>query len=68
MSNDQSILVTRATGSFGMASVRTVLDRFPRLKRLIVFSHACTASGRATTPDGRQTLDRTPAHGLKPPG
>ena len=35
--NDQSILVTGGTGSFGRRFVRTVLNRF-RPKRLIVFS------------------------------
>lgn len=33
-----SILLTGGTGSFGKAFVRTVLARFPRLKRLVVFS------------------------------
>lgn len=34
----QSILVTGGTGSFGKAFVRTVLERLPNLKRLVVFS------------------------------
>lgn len=38
MFKNQSILVTGATGSFGKAFVRTVLDRFPDIKRLVVFS------------------------------
>ena len=38
MLNDQSILVTGGTGSFGRAFVRTVLERFPRVKRLVIFS------------------------------
>jgi UDP-N-acetylglucosamine 4,6-dehydratase (inverting) len=33
-----SILVTGGTGSFGKAFVKTVLARFPRVKRLVVFS------------------------------
>jgi UDP-N-acetylglucosamine 4,6-dehydratase/5-epimerase len=33
-----SILVTGGTGSFGKAFVRTVLARYPRLKRLVIFS------------------------------
>ncbi|MFO1285627.1 MAG: UDP-N-acetylglucosamine 4,6-dehydratase (inverting) [Rubrivivax sp.] len=38
MLNDQSLLVTGGTGSFGRAFVRTVLERFPRVKRLVIFS------------------------------
>jgi UDP-N-acetylglucosamine 4,6-dehydratase (inverting) len=33
-----SILITGGTGSFGKAFVKTVLERFPRVKRLVVFS------------------------------
>jgi UDP-N-acetylglucosamine 4,6-dehydratase (inverting) len=33
-----SILITGGTGSFGRAFVRTVLDRHPELKRLVVYS------------------------------
>ena len=35
---DQSILITGGTGSFGKAFVKTVLARFPGIKRLVVFS------------------------------
>lgn len=38
MLNDQSILITGGTGSFGRAFVKTVLERYPRVKRLVVFS------------------------------
>jgi UDP-N-acetylglucosamine 4,6-dehydratase len=38
MLNDSSILITGGTGSFGQAFVRTVLERFPGIKRLVVFS------------------------------
>jgi len=38
MFKNQSILVTGATGSFGKAFVRTVLNKFPDIKRLVVFS------------------------------
>jgi UDP-N-acetylglucosamine 4,6-dehydratase/5-epimerase len=38
MLNDKSILVTGGTGSFGRAFVRTVLARFPGIKRLVVYS------------------------------
>lgn len=33
-----SILLTGGTGSFGKAFVRTVLERYPRIARLVVFS------------------------------
>jgi UDP-N-acetylglucosamine 4,6-dehydratase len=33
-----SILITGGTGSFGKAFVKTVLTRFPSLKRLVIFS------------------------------
>ncbi|HHG85156.1 MAG TPA: UDP-N-acetylglucosamine 4,6-dehydratase (inverting) [Bacteroidetes bacterium] len=36
--NGKSILVTGGTGSFGKAFVATVLERFPNIKRLVVFS------------------------------
>lgn len=38
MLNDKSILITGGTGSFGKAFVRTVLLRYPDVKRLVVFS------------------------------
>lgn len=38
MLNDQSVLITGGTGSFGRAFVRTVLERFPRVRRLVVLS------------------------------
>jgi UDP-N-acetylglucosamine 4,6-dehydratase (inverting) len=38
MLNDQSVLITGGTGSFGKAFVKTVLARFPRVKRVVVFS------------------------------
>lgn len=36
--NNQSILVTGGTGSFGKKFVQTILDRFPDIKRLIIYS------------------------------
>ncbi len=36
--NNKSMLVTGGTGSFGKAFIRTVLDRFPDVKRLVVYS------------------------------
>ena len=38
MLNDKSILVTGGTGSFGQAFVEATLRRYPRVKRLVVFS------------------------------
>lgn len=38
MLNDKSILITGGTGSFGRAFVRTVLERYPDIKRLVVYS------------------------------
>lgn len=38
MLNNKSILITGGTGSFGKAFVKTVLDRFPDVKKLVVFS------------------------------
>ena len=36
--NHQNILITGGTGSFGKAFVKTILDRYPDVKRLVVFS------------------------------
>lgn len=38
MLNDKSILITGGTGSFGRVFVKTVLQRFPQVKRVVVFS------------------------------
>lgn len=38
MNDAQSILITGGTGSFGKAFVKTVLERYPNLKRLVIFS------------------------------
>jgi UDP-N-acetylglucosamine 4,6-dehydratase len=38
MLTDKSILITGGTGSFGKAFVRTVLQRYPSLRRLVIFS------------------------------
>lgn len=38
MLNKKSILITGGTGSFGKAFIKTVLERFPDVKRLVVFS------------------------------
>ena len=36
--NDKSILITGGTGSFGKAFVKTVLLRYPDVKRLVIYS------------------------------
>ena len=36
--DNASILITGGTGSFGKAFVRTVLERYPNIKRLAVYS------------------------------
>lgn len=38
MLNDKSILITGGTGSFGKAFVKIVLQKFPDIKRLVVYS------------------------------
>src|SRR4051794_19102516 len=38
MNEGSSILVTGGTGSFGHAFVRNVLQRYPNIRRLVVFS------------------------------
>ncbi len=38
MFKDKSILITGGTGSFGRAFVRTVLTRYPDIKRLVIYS------------------------------
>jgi UDP-N-acetylglucosamine 4,6-dehydratase len=38
MLNNSSILITGGTGSFGKAFVKTVLTRYPDVKRLVIFS------------------------------
>ena len=38
MLNNKAILITGGTGSFGRAFVRTVFERYPDVKRVVVFS------------------------------
>lgn len=38
MLNGKSVLITGGTGSLGKALVRTILERYPEVKRLVVFS------------------------------
>ncbi len=38
MLNNKNILVTGATGSFGKAFVRTVIRKYPNIKKIVIFS------------------------------
>ena len=38
MLNNKSILITGGTGTFGKAFTKTIIERFPEVKRLVVFS------------------------------
>lgn len=38
MLNNRSILITGGTGSFGKAFTKTILERYPDVKRLVIFS------------------------------
>ena len=38
MLNNKSILITGGTGTFGKAFVATVIKKFPKIKKLIIFS------------------------------
>lgn len=38
MLNYQSVLITGGTGSFGKKFIETILDRFPEVKRIVVYS------------------------------
>lgn len=38
MLNDRSILITGGTGSFGQEFVKTILERYPRVRRVVVYS------------------------------
>lgn len=38
MLSNKSVLITGGTGSFGQAFVKTVLERFPNLSRLVIYS------------------------------
>jgi len=36
--NEKSVLITGGTGSFGKAFTKTVLEKWPRIKRLVIYS------------------------------
>lgn len=38
MLNDKSILITGGTGSFGKEFVKTVFERYPKVKRVVIYS------------------------------
>ena len=38
MLNNKSILITGGTGSFGKSFVRRILNKFPKIKRLVILS------------------------------
>ena len=38
MLNNKKILITGGTGSFGKEFVKTITKRYPKIKRLIIFS------------------------------
>ena len=38
MLKEKAVLITGGTGSFGKAFVRTVLDRYPDIRRLVIYS------------------------------
>lgn len=38
MLNDKSVLITGGTGSFGKKFVETILKRYPRVKRIVIYS------------------------------
>lgn len=38
MLNNKNILVTGATGSFGKAFVKTILKKYPKIKKIVIFS------------------------------
>jgi UDP-N-acetylglucosamine 4,6-dehydratase len=38
MLNDHSILITGGTGSFGKEFLKTIIERYPRIKRVVIYS------------------------------
>ena len=38
MLNNKSVLITGGTGSFGKKFVKTILEKYPKVKRLVIFS------------------------------
>ena len=38
MLNDKKVLITGGTGSFGKQFIKTILERYPNVKRIVIFS------------------------------
>ena len=38
MLNGKSVLITGGTGSFGKKFVETILNRYPEVKRIVIYS------------------------------
>lgn len=38
MLNDQSVLITGGTGSFGKEFLKTIIEKYPRIKRVVIYS------------------------------
>jgi FlaA1/EpsC-like NDP-sugar epimerase len=38
MLNEKNILITGGTGSFGKMFAKTILERYPHVKRLVIYS------------------------------
>ncbi|MGY3851829.1 UDP-N-acetylglucosamine 4,6-dehydratase (inverting) [Aeromonas aquatilis] len=38
MLNDKKVLITGGTGSFGKQFIKTILERYPKVKRIVIFS------------------------------
>lgn len=38
MVNSKSVLITGGTGSFGKKFIKTILDRYPKIERIVVYS------------------------------
>ena len=44
MLNNKNILITGGTGSFGQAFVKYLLSKYPKIKKLIIFSREMNSS------------------------
>ena len=44
MLNNKNILITGGTGSFGQAFVKYLLSKYPKIKKLIIFSQEMNSS------------------------
>ena len=38
MLNNTTVLITGGTGSFGKQFIKTILDRYPKVKKIIIYS------------------------------